>query len=334
MIRTVGFPLNCKKNEQRQALIFNDIAKMKNKDKLYFEKGYGESFGISDKELQNIGVNIVSREEALEQDIICDPKAGDGDYIKELKDGQLIFGWIHAVQNEKLTDIFLSKHLTGIAWEDMYEKGRHVFWRNNEIAGEAAIMQAFSCYGKMPYDTKVAVLGRGNVARGAYKILVGLGANVTVYDRRTEHLFRKEVGKYDVLVNGITWDVSRSDHILYKETLKEMKKDSMIIDVSCDEGLGIETSKPTTIDNPTYRVHGVLHYVVDHTPSIFYKTASKSISAEVAKYLPLIMEGKETKNEVLRKATIIDNGRIYDHKILENQDRKEVLKVKGKRINR
>lgn len=327
MIRNVGFPLNCKENEHRQAMILKDIAKMNHKDKLYFETGYGESFAVSDKMLRTVGVHVVSREEVLKQEIICDPKAGDADYIEKLHDGQIVFGWIHAVQNEKLTDTFLSKRLTAIAWEDMNEEGRHVFWRNNEIAGEAAIMQAFSCYGKMPYDTKVAVLGRGNVARGAYKILIGLGAEVTVYDRRTEDLFRKEAGKYDVLVNAITWDVSRTDHIIYKEDLKKMKQDSMIIDVSCDEGMGIETSRPTTIEQPAYHVNGVLHYVVDHTPSIFYKTASKSISTQVEKYLPIIMAGEEKKDNILRPAIILDNGRIYDRKILENQEQSNVMKV-------
>ncbi|TDQ40682.1 N(5)-(carboxyethyl)ornithine synthase [Aureibacillus halotolerans] len=327
MIRTVGFPLNCKENEHRQAMILNDIAKMNHKDKLYIEKGYGEFFAVSDETLRNVGVHVVSREEVLKQDIICDPKAGEADYIGDLQDGQIVFGWIHAVQNERLTNTFLSKRLTGIAWEDMNEEGRHVFLRNNEIAGEAAIMHAFSCYGKMPYDTKVAVLGRGNVARGAYKILIGLGAEVTVYDRRTEDLFRKESGKYDVLVNAITWDVSRTDHVIYKEDLKTMKQDAMIIDISCDEGMGIETSRPTTIEKPTYYTDSILHYAVDHTPSIFYKTASKSISAQVGKYLPVIMLGHEKKNDIIRPAIILENGRIYDHKIFENQERREVRPV-------
>ena len=68
----------------------------------------------------------------------------------------------------------------------------------------------------MPYECNVALLGRGNVARGALKALSSLGANVTVYDRRTEQLFREEIDKYDVLVNGILWDVYRKDHIIYR----------------------------------------------------------------------------------------------------------------------
>src|SRR5690606_3339659 len=160
-----------------------------------------------------------SRHEATSKDVICDPKIGDADYLSDLEAGQIIFGWIHAVQNKFITDNILKRKLTAIAWEDMYEKGRHVFWRNTELAGEAAVMHAFTLYGKAPYECNIALIGRGNVARGAYKILSSLGANVTVYDRRTQKLLREEIDNYDVIVNGVLWDVYRGDHIIYREDL-------------------------------------------------------------------------------------------------------------------
>ena len=103
------------------------------------------------------------------------------------------------------------------------------------------------CHGVFPYGKKVAVLGRGNTARGAIKMLNHLGADVMSYDRHTEVLFRKELGSYDVIVNAILWDTNRKDHIIYKYDLSRMKKDCMIIDISCDRNGGIETSIPTTI---------------------------------------------------------------------------------------
>src|SRR5690606_10235471 len=115
-----------------------------------------------------------------------------------------------------------------IAWEEMFTQGRHVFWKNNELAGMASVYHAFLLYGKLPCETKVAILGRGNVAMGAYRILTTLGADITIYNKSTEKLFRKEIGKYDVLVNGILWDPNRKDHIIYREDLKRMKEGSMI----------------------------------------------------------------------------------------------------------
>lgn len=112
-----------------------------------------------------------------------------------------------------------------------------------------------------------------------------LGAKVMQYDRRTEELLRREIGQYDVILNCILWDVMRKDHVIYREDLKRMKRNSMIIDVSCDRNGGIETSVPTTIEEPTYVVDGVLHYVVDHTPSLFYKTFTYDNSKIICPYL-------------------------------------------------
>jgi N5-(carboxyethyl)ornithine synthase len=197
--------------------------------------------------------------------------------------------------------------------------GRHIFWRNNELAGEAAVMHAFQCYGRMPYETKVAVIGRGNTARGAIKILNMLGADVVQYDRKTEAMLRDEIGEYDVIVNCILWDVQRTDHIIYESDLARMKKNSMIIDVSCDRNGGIETSIPTTILEPTYTVNGVLHYVVDHTPALFYKTFTYNNSAIIYPYLEQLMT--ETIDDVLNDSLIIKNGEIIDKAIIEFQGR-------------
>lgn len=318
-MKTVGFIRSHKENEKRVAIVLEDIDFIQNKEMLYFEEGYYADYNISDDELRAKGVKVVSREEILTKDIICDPKAGDGDYLTQLKSGAIVFGWIHAVQNRDITDKFINNQLTAIAWEDMYEGGRHTFWRNNELAGEAAIFHAYSIYGKLPYETSVALIGRGNIARGALTTLVSLGARVEVYDRKMEELLKKELGKYDVIVNGILWDTTREDHIIYKEDLKRMKRDSMIVDISCDRAGAIETSIPTTIEEPTYFVENVLHYVVDHTPTILYKSASKSISSEVVKYLDKLICGES--NEVLTAALVIKDGKIIDQRINQFQKR-------------
>lgn len=316
--KTVGLPISHKENERRRALIPEDIDKIKNKECLFFELGYGQALGISDDEYLKKGAQMATREEVLTKDIICDPKIGDADYLGEL-DSRTVFGWLHAVQNRSITDLLIKSKSTAYAWEDMFFEGRHVFWRNNEIAGEAAIMHAFQCYGLMPYNTKVALLGRGNVANGALKILTLLGADVTIYTRKLEALFRKELEKYDVIVNAILWDTTRKDHIIYREDLKRMKKNAMIVDISCDRGGGIETCIPTTIEKPIYIVDGILHYAVDHTPSLFYKTATIEISKQVSLYLDYLITGEY--NEVLEKSRCIESGIIIDKRIIDFQKR-------------
>ena len=318
-MKTVGFPISRKENEKRRAIVPEHIRMMSNPQNLYFEYGYGDVLGISDDEYAALGCHMCSLEEVLKKDIICDPKIGDAEYLSRLAAGQTIFGWVHATQNRDITDKIIAAQLTAYAWESMYEQGRHVFWRNNELAGEAAVMHAFQCFGKMPYETRVAVIGRGNTARGAVKILNMLGADVVQYDRKTEPLLRCEIYKYDVIVNCILWDVNRNDHIIYKEDMARMKKNSMIIDVSCDRNGGIETSIPTTIESPTYLVDGVLHYVVDHTPTLFYKTFTFNNSEIIYPYIEQLMS--DNVGDILIDACVIDSGRIVDQQIIKFQNR-------------
>lgn len=317
-MNTIGLPISSKENEFRRALIPDDIANIENPEFLHIEKGYGEYLGFSDQDYTSVGVNIASRQEVLSKKVICDPKIGDAEYLDGLNN-QTIFGWIHAVQNKSITDKVINGNLTAFAWEDMYNLGRHTFYRNNEIAGEAAIFHAFQLFGEMPYNLKVAVLGNGNTARGAINILSKLGADITVYDRRKESLFRREMSKFDVIVNAVLWDTMRKDHIIFNEDLKRMKKNSLIIDISCDEKGAIESSVPTTIDEPIYTKNNIQHYVVDHTPSLFYKTSTSSISTAVSKYLNELILGQYSKT--LDDALIIKEGKIYDNRITDFQKR-------------
>lgn len=317
-MKTVGLPISHKENENRRALLPSDAESIRNINHIYVEKGYGDILGLTDEDFLNAGINVCTREEVLSKDIICDPKIGDADYLEDLS-GKTLFGWAHAVQSRDIADKILSGKNTLYAWEDMYESGRHCFWRNNEIAGEAAVMHAYMCHGLFPYNTKVAVLGRGNAAGGAIKTLNYMGAEVVVYNRRTEQLFRQEIGNYDVIVNALLWDTSRKDHIIYRDDLRKMKRNSMIIDISCDRAGAIETSIPTTLDSPSYFVDGIRHYVVDHTPSLFYKTATESISKQFTNYIDYLISGQP--NSCLENALEIRDGIILDKRIIDFQNR-------------
>lgn len=319
-MKTIGFPISLKENENRRAILPKDIKKIELPNKLFIESGYGDVLGYKDIDYLNSGANIVSRDEVLSKDIICDPKIGDAEYLKDLKENQTIFGWVHAVQNRTVTDILLENKLTAFAWEDMYEFGRHTFWRNNELAGEAAVLHAYQILGKMPYNTKAVIIGRGNTARGAYRVLSNLGAEVEQIGRNEEDFLRNNISEYDVIVNCVLWDINRKDHIIYKNDLSRMKSDSMIIDVSCDKHGGIETCIPTTFDNPVYMVENVHHYAVDHTPSLYFKTFSEDNSKVIYQFLNELISGNYSST--LKDSLIVDEGVIIDERINIFQNRK------------
>ncbi len=300
--RTIGFVISHKENEKRRALLPSDIETVKNKSALFFENGYGEVLGIPDSEYQKLGCRIASRKEVLQQEIICDPKIGEANYVTELSDQQGLFGWIHFESNQKQLGFLRKQGMQMCAWEKMFNGERHCFWRNNQLAGEAAIIHAYLLTGQMPYETRAAVIGRGNTAQGACRILEKMGARITIYNRDQEKLFRKELYDYDVIVMAVAWDTKRTDHLIYEKDLLKMRKNTLLIDISCDAHGAIETSVPTTTAEPTYMKHGVIHYALDHTPSLVYKTSSKSISAVIRNYVDDLIEGK--KNVILEEALV------------------------------
>jgi len=318
-MKTIGFPISHLENERRRALLPAHVAGLACANALFFEEGYGHVLGIADEEYREAGARVQSRGDVFAHPILCNPKAPTPDEAALLQEGQTYFGWIHAVQGRQIVDLLLARSMTAIAWEDMHEGGRHSFWRNNELSGEAAILHSFLIYGRPAYECEVALIGKGNVARGALRVLEKMGASVTVYDRRTIGLLRSELGRYDVIVNGILWDVFRTDHLVYRSDLCRMRPGSMIVDISCDDHMGIETCRATTIDDPVYLEECVLHYAVTHTSALLYKAASRAISEVVCRFVEGLVSG--VGDPILRQATIIENGVIRDERIMRFQGR-------------
>lgn len=313
----LGFPIPTKENERRRALLPEHVKRVRHRELLLFEDGYGQALAIPDKAFQDAGAQVASRAKVCAQSAICLPKPMlDNEFYGE---GKTLFGWIHAVQGRAMTDLLLHHRMTAVAWEDMMEGGRHSFWRNNELSGEAAIYHAFLQWGRVPASHTVAVIGRGNVARGALRVLERSGCNVTVYDRKTVGLLRGELHHYDVVVNAVLWDVFRTDHLVYEKDLARMKPGSLIVDISCDDHMGIESSHSTSIDDPVYWHKGILHYAVDHTPSLCYRTASESISAVVSRFVDSLLDNMP--DPVLEAATVIRGGEIVDPRIRQFQAR-------------
>lgn len=314
-MNSLGFLISHKNNERRRALVPEDLRDIKNIQQLYFEEGYGNSLGYSDEEYASKGAHIVSRKEALACDVLVDVKLGDADYLQEIEGPKVLVGWAHTVQNIEFTSDVLNANHTVVAWEEIFENGRYIFYRNREIAGEAAILQGFRFSGRMPYDSKVAIIGNGQTGKGAFRVLAGLGAEVDIYARKNEEQFKANMANYDVIVNCVMWDTHRTDRLIYREDLKRFKPGTLIIDVSCDPNLEIETSHATTIDNPVYEVDGIIHYAVDNTPAMYPITVTKNLSKGFAPYVDALVEDNYPEN--LKAATVIKEGHILDQNIID-----------------
>ncbi len=246
-------------------------------------------------------------------------------------------------------------------WGPQGNIGRHTFYKNNELAGYCAILHALQLKGIDGHygdQRKVLIFSFGAVSRGAIYALKARGfRDITICIQRPDHEVREEIldchyiriqdgvdseprlmaiehdgskrpfteliSKTDIIVNGSFQDPGCPYMFVTSEEIPHLKPHSLIIDISCDEGMGFSFAKPTTFDEPMFKVGSVDYYGVDHTPSYLWESASRSISAALIVYLQTVLEGPEgwRQNETIRRALAIDKGVIQNPEILSFQSR-------------
>ena len=131
------------------------------------------------------------------------------------------------------------------------------------------------------------------------------------------------INEADIIVNGTFQDTANPTDFVIEAESACLKPNSLIIDVSCDEGMGFFFAKPTTFKNPMFKYETIDYYAVDHTPSYLWESATRSISAALIVYLPTVLAGRDNwhKNETIRQAINIEDGVIQSPAILSFQNR-------------
>ncbi len=367
LLRTGVIGRSLKENEKRVAVhpahlpwISEDI-----RQNLFFERGYGEPFGVDDGEILRFAGGVADRREILEEsDIAVIPKPMQADFDRLRRNG-ILWGWAHVVQQTGPAQAAIDRRLTLITWESMntWTPGgdwqSHIFYKNNEIAGYAGVQHALALTGtdgNYGPDRRVAVINFGSVSRGAVYALVGRGfTDITVYTLQpasqvpnqvtgiryrgivpgasgrltvqdpdgVEHLFIEDLTRADIIVNGILQDPDAPFTFVATDEVDALKKGCLIIDISCDEGMGFPFARPTTFEEPIFEVGRVRYYAVDHTPSYLWDSASWEISAALLPFLRLVMGGPDSweSSETIRRAIEIRDGVVRNPKILSFQKR-------------
>ena len=199
----------------------------------------------------------------------------------------------------------------------------------------------------------------GSVSRGAIRALLARGIqDITVFTKRDYSLvgnqmsgvnyykfdedengnlmslhpshhprpFVEELIDADIIVNGMLQDTDHPLMLIPEDQNDRLKSNCLIVDISCDEGMGFSFAKPTNFVTPIFQVGKVFYYAVDHTPSYLWNAASWEISDSLTPYLPIIMGGQEKWNgsETIRRAIEIKDGIIQNPKILSFQNRSEI----------
>ena len=131
------------------------------------------------------------------------------------------------------------------------------------------------------------------------------------------------ISESDIIINGTLQNPNNPFNFIIEEEKSSLKSGCLIIDVSCDEGMGFFFAKPTTFDKPMLKVGMVDYYAVDHTPTYLWESSSRAISAALIVHLPTVINGRESwqKSETIRRAINIDAGIIQNSTILSFQNR-------------
>ena len=246
-------------------------------------------------------------------------------------------------------------------WSPNGQVGRHTFYKNNEMAGYCAVIHALQLKGIDGHygnQRKTIIFGFGAVSRGAIYALKAHGfRDITICIQRPDHEVREEVldcnyvrvqegtdnearmmviehdgtarpltdliSEADIIVNGTFQDTAHPIDFVTEAEKGALKPNGLIIDISCDEGMGFFFAKPTTFKHPMFKYETTDYYAVDHTPSYFWESATRSISAALIVYLPNVLAGRNDwqKNETIRRAINIDAGKIKNASILSFQNR-------------
>ena len=310
---------------------------------------------------------IAPREQLLaDADVVLLPKPQPED-LAELRDGQVLWGWPHCVQDRAITQLAIDKKLTLIAFEAMNHWasdggfGLHVFHKNNELAGYCSVLHSLALTGSTgDYGRRLSavVIGFGATARGAVTALNAHGVHdvqvltnrgvaavgspihsvrIAQFDHDNEAPFLSEVitergrvplapflAERDIVVNCTLQDPNAPLTYLRTEDLAAFRPGSLIVDVSCDEGMGFSWAKTTTFAEPMFKVGDHIdYYAVDHSPSYLWNSASWEISEALLPFLETVIAGPEAwaANETIRRAIEIRDGVVQNPDVLQFQQR-------------
>jgi alanine dehydrogenase len=308
----VGVPKEVKPDEYRVAMMPVGVELMvKNGHQVTVETQAGVSSGFTDEDYVKAGATIApnAAEVCEKAEMICKVKEPQPQEISRFRPGQVVFTYFHFAADKELTQGCMESEIVAIAYETIKDrKGTlPLLTPMSEIAGKMSIQEGAKylekpmmgrgiLLGGVPgvAPAHVVVLGGGVVGTNAAKVAAGLGANVIIMDVSLDRLrylddvmpanvhtiysdpqnIRDEVRKADLVIGAVLIPGAKAPRLVTKADLREMKNGSVIVDVAIDQGGCIETARPTTHQQPTYVVDGVVHYCVTNMPGAVGRTST------------------------------------------------------------
>lgn len=312
----IGVPKEIKVHEYRVGLTPTSVRELlAHGHNVIVQHKAGMGIGMKDEDYEAAGAEIVATpEEIFERaDMVIKVKEPLAEERKRLRSGQILFTYLHLAPDPEQTKDLVASGATCIAYETVTQRGGGLplLAPMSEVAGRLSI-QAGAYFlekahgghgvllGGVPGvdPAKVVVIGGGTVGRHAIHIALGMGADVWVIDRNVDVLrslwqqfsrplntvystrdaIERHCMEADLLIGGVLIPGAAAPKLVTRDLVGKMKEGSVIVDVAIDQGGCCETSKPTTHDEPTYVVEGVIHYCVANMPGAVPKTSTHALN--------------------------------------------------------
>lgn len=312
----IGLPREISLQENRISLTPDAVAILVNNGhEIWVEAKAGLGSKFTDKQYSDAGAKIVySPQEVYKADVILKIEPPTLEEIDMMHSGQTIISALQIGQLKvEVLQAMLKKKVIALAYEFIEDKvgGMPIIRAMSEIAGSSVLLIASEYLstannGKgvilggitgVP-PTRVVIIGAGTVAEYAARAALGMGAEVQVFDnhlyklRRIKHLLGQQIytstidtvtladtlKSADVVIGALRAEKGRARHVITEEMVTQMKPDSLIIDLSIDQGGCVETSEITTLSRPVFRRHDVIHYCVPNVASRVAHTAANALS--------------------------------------------------------
>ena len=351
----IGVPKEIKPLEKRVGMTPGGCDMMiRNGHKVVVQRSAGEGSGFPDERYAAVGVELVDTPAEVygRADMIVKVKEPIAPEYPLIRENQVLFTYFHFAASRELTEAMVANGSVCIAYETVQraDNSLPLLIPMSEVAGRMATQEGAKflehpmggrgvLLGGVPgvKPANVMVLGGGVVGTNAAKIAAGFGARVTIYDNNLYRLrylddvmprncetqmstsanIREAIVDADLVIGGVLIVGAKAPHLVTRDMLPLMKKGSVVVDVSVDQGGCVETSKPTTHDNPTFVVDGVVHYGVANMPGAVPYTSTLALTGATLPYaLDLANKGWEAATKGNRElelgVNVVRNTIVYE----------------------
>ena len=312
----IGVPKEIKNHEYRVGLVPSSVRELvANGHQVVVQCGAGLGIGFEDSAFEQAGATMVATAAEIFQaaDMIIKVKEPQVSECKMLREGQVLFTYLHLAPDPEQARLLQESGCIAIAYETVTSKsgGLPLLAPMSEVAGRMSIQAGATSLeitnggsgillGGVPGvpPAKVVVLGGGVVGTNAVRMAIGMGAKVVVIDKSLERLnlldfqfgskittvysttdaIERNVVNADLIIGGVLVPGGSAPKLITKPMLSTMRPGSVMVDVSIDQGGCFETSRPTTHQNPTYIVDGVVHYCVTNMPGAVPRTSTFALN--------------------------------------------------------